>query len=208
MTRANRVTIQSTDNGFKGVFYRTHTKLATIESADTAWKADPNANSTTNREGFRSWLISNADAYEIAWAPELQTQAWARKYNVYETDEQVSEDAVTLVMEAIERLAVKGKHTLDCIDITVDSIVPKQTTLTYVKNGRYEKNGAWCMAEISLTISAILYGQQIEIPYTMEMVSGQIKKPKTTIADWNEILLNEIGLQNIEIPSKEDAKTA
>lgn len=208
MTRANRITIQSTDKGFVGTFYRTHAKLISVNSTDTEWKPFNDVNSTANRESFRNWLTDNASKYDIAWAPELQTQAWARKYNVYETDEQVSEDAVTLVMEAIERLAVKGKHTLDCIDITVDSIVPKQTTLTYVKNGRYEKNGAWCMAEISLTISAILYGQQIEIPYTMEMVSGQIKKPKTTIADWNEILLNEIGLQNIEIPSKEDTKTA
>lgn len=208
MTRANRITIQSADNGFKGTFYRTHKMLVCISSADTTWKANPDANSTTNRESFRTWLTSNAGEYGIEWLPELQTQAWDRKYNVYMTDEQVAEDALALVQSAIYRLADKGRHQMEICEIEVVAITAKKSNLSYVEDGKYSKNQAWCVADIEISITAEVYGQQMDMAYQMEMKSGQICKPKTTIAEWNEMVSKEMELNGIEIPSKEDAKTA
>lgn len=209
MTRANRITVQATENGYKATFYRTHKALAVVESKETEWKPDQKANSTQNRESYRAWLVEHADAYDVEWNPEKQTQAWERKYSVYMTDEQVQEDAVTLVSGALHRLADKSRYDMEICGIEVSGIEPVESTLSYVKNGRYEKNEAWCMADIEMSISAKVSGQDLEMVYHMAMKSGQICKPKTTIAEWNEMVAKEMELCGIEIQADtKEEKTA
>ena len=206
--RANRISVQSMENGYKGTFYRTHKVLATVESANTEWKPNADANSTQNREAYRTWLIENASAYDIEWNPEKQTQAWERKYSVYDTDDKVSEDAITLVSGALYRLADKSRYDMEICGIEVSGIEPVESTLSYVKNGKYEKNEAWCMADIEISISAKVSGQELDMVYHMAMKSGQICKPKTTIAEWNEMVAKEMELCGIEYTDTKNEKTA
>lgn len=198
MERANRITIQSNENGYEGRFYRTHKLIATIQSNNTNWQANADANSTTNREMYRAYLIEHCSEYGITYNPNQQTQAWNRKYNSYMTNEQVAEDAIELVGKALDRLAEKSRYdmTIDTIEMT--DIRAKESTLTYVEDGKYVKSGAWCVADIEMTISVTVNGHGIEMVYNMEMKSGQICKPKTTIAEWNEMVAKEMELNGIE----------
>ena len=199
MTRANRITVQTVENGYHATFYRTHGIIGQIDSVDTTWQVDADANSTTNRESFRAWVYDNAGLWDIEWNPATQQQAWDRKYSIYMTDEQVSEDTITLITPALDRLTDKCKYDMSIDSIDVSAIVAKNSTLSYVEDGRYTKSGAWCMADIEVTITCNIAGQQMDMLYRMEMKSGQICKPKTTIAEWNELVGKEMELNGIVI---------
>ena len=205
--RANRVTVQTTEQGYEARFYRTHRLIASVSSQDTEWKADEGANSTTNRESFRAWVIAHSEEWDVEWNPDQQKQAWERKYNTYLTDEQVAEDAITLVEDAIYRLADKSRYCMVINSIEVSAITPKDSPLAYVEDGRYTKSGAWCVADIELELDVIVGNlPSIRMVYHMEMKSGQICKPKTTIAEWNEMVAREMELNGIE--DMTDTKTA
>lgn len=206
MTRANHVTITATAQGYEAKFKRTHKHIATIMSTDTTWVADENANATANRESYRTWVCEHAEEFGVIWSPDKATQAWERKYNTYMTDEQVGEDAITLVTPTIDRLVDKGRYDMTLIGIELTGVTAKDSTLGYVTDGKYNKNGAWCVADIELTIHAIINGSAVSILYNMEMKSGQICKSKTTIAEWNEMVAKELDLQGIII--EEIKKTA
>ena len=202
--RANRITVQTTENGFEGRFYRTHKLLATINSEETNFKAGE-GNSTTNREMYRAYLMEHAEEFGVIWNPTQQKQAWERKYNSYMTDEQVAEDALTLVEDAINRLADKSRYDMEIVSMDVSAVTAKESPLSYVEDGRYTKSGAWCVADIEVTIMVNIGGDEMEMLYNMEMKSGQICKPKTTIAEWNEMVARELDLQGIELA---EVKTA
>lgn len=204
MTRANRITVQTAEKGFEGRFYRTHKLLATINSEETNFKAGE-GNSTTNREMYRAYLMEHAEEFGVIWNPTQQKQAWERKYNSYMTDEQVAEDALTLVEDAISRLADKSRYDMKIVSMDVSAVTAKESSLSYVEDGRYIKSGAWCVADIEVTIMVNIGGNEMEMLYNMEMKSGQICKPKTTIAEWNEMVARELDLQGIELA---EVKTA
>lgn len=199
MTRANRITVQTVENGYRATFYRTHKTIGQIDSMDTTWQADADANSTTNRESFRAWVCDNAGLWDIEWNPATQQQAWERKYNTYMTDEQVSEDTITLITPTLDRLADKCKYDMEIAGIEVTAVSPVDTDLTYVEDGRYTKSGAWCMAQIEVSIAVEIAGQTMDMVYMVSMKSGQIYKPKTTIAEWNELVGKELELNGITI---------
>lgn len=205
LTRANRIAVETKDGKFVGRFYRTHKMLVEINDAQTDWSANEESNATQNREAFRIYLTEHANEFGIMWHPAKAEQAWERKYNIYMNDEQVAEDAMTLLRPSIERLADKCKFDMTIVSTEVTAVTPKESTFTYVENGRYIKSGAWCVADIEVTIGTIINGKAVAILYGMEMKSGQICKPKTTIAEWNEIVIKELDLQGIVLDTEEVA---
>lgn len=201
MERANRITVETTEQGYVAHFYRTHKHIEDIR-IDT----ENAEHSNELREWARTQAILLCAEHGIEWKPELQAQAWDRKYNTYETEEQIAEDTTTLVTPAIERLVSKCKYNTTLVGIEVSAITPKQSNLSYIENGRYTKNGAWCCADIELlvTVKSSYFEDALEIRYNAELKSGQICKPKTTILEWNLITLNEIALNGIELPTEEE----
>ena len=203
MERANRVTIEATDKGYVAHFYRTHKHIGDIEVETVDGK-----HSAEGRENVRKFAIGQCPQYDIEWNPEYQKQAWERKYNTYMTDEQVSEDTITLITPALDRLAEKCKYDMEIAGIEVTAVSPVDTDLTYVEDGRYTKSGAWCMAQIEVSIAVEIAGQTMDMVYMVNMKSGQICKPKTTIAEWNELVGKELELNGITIEQESDSKTA
>lgn len=196
--RANRVAVTVIEGGFEAKFYRTHAYVGSIISNGT-WVADTEANATTNRENFRTWVCEHAEEYGIVWSPAKAEQAWERKHNTYMTDDEVNEDACTLVAPTLERLADKCRFDMSIVDIEMVGLTPKASTLGYVTDGRYNKSGAWCVADIEMSIQTLIGGREVEIPFQMEIKSGQICKPKMTIAEFNEHVAQELDLQGIVI---------
>lgn len=200
MERANRVAVQTVEGGYVARFYRTHKYLGEVVIS-----TKDGEHNNALREDARVQAIAQCQTIGIEWNPETQQQAWERKYNTYMTDEEVSEDALTLVTPAIERLVNKCKYDMELIDIKVSAITPNPSNLSYVENGRYTKSGAWCCANIEVTVSVHCISEDMDILFPMELKSGQICKPKTTIADWNLMVINEMALNGIQIP--EDSKS-
>lgn len=197
MERANRCTVQAIEEGYEVRFYRTHRYL------DSMTIGTDGKHSNELRESARVQAINGSATLGILWNPKKQEQAWERKHNTYLTDEEVSEDALTLVTPAIERLAEKCKYDMELQGIEVTAVTPNPSNLSYVENGRYTKSGTWCCASIEVTVKAHVIGEDMEILFPMELKSGQICKPKTTIAEWDMKVLEEMMLNGMEIPVDE-----
>lgn len=178
MARANRVVVRTEANGYVAEFYKTHKSIAVVASEDTEWVADKTHNATQSRESFRTWVQAHAEEFGVDWIPELQQQAWDRKYWKYETDEQVEEDAIELMGWTIRSICEKVGLEIEIDSIVLDSIVPMDSPLSYVEHGKYTKNGNWAVAQVNLDVTATIEGTEINLIYPIEMRSGQLTKIK------------------------------
>ena len=200
MRRANKLAVNGTKANYEGRFWKTHVLVATIKSEDTEWKPDATATETANRESFRAYLQENAEKWDIDWKPELQKQAWERKHNTYMDEYEIEEDAVTLMNMTVGRLIEKCKYPSINNGIRLMTVTPMECDKSYVEDGRYTKSGAWCMATIEMELDVTINERSMLVPLQMQMKSGQLCKPKMTIADWNAKMEDEMDLN--EIPYK------
>lgn len=214
--RANRVSVQATEQGYVARFYRTHKLVAEIQSQDTAFEPAEDANKTVQREAFRAYAIEHSAEYGVSFDNGKAEQAWDRKYQAYATDEQVSEDAITLLTPMVERLVEKCKYQVSLAEIQMLSVDAEDTNFSYIEDGRYASNGNWAWADITMQV---VLDEGIELEYHMALKSGQICKPKLTIAEFEDMLKTESELAGVELvdlkaqakaekESKKDKKSA
>ena len=193
MKRANRVVVNRTEDGnWRADFYKTHKIVGTCNSKGTTW-VSTGLTQTADRESFRAWAIENADKYGVRWQPELQQQAWDRKYDKYENNAQVERDASELMWWTVSTLAEKCKYKAVLKQITLDSIIPMYKTPTgkptlYCTDGKYDKNGNWAWADLQMDVQITINDTPINIIYPMQIVSGQIKKIKLTKTDIDQMI--------------------
>lgn len=188
MARANRVVVNRTENGnWQADFYKTHKLVGKCNSKGTDWKS-VGTTQTADRESFRTWAIENADKYGVEWKPELQTQAWDRKYDRYETDAQVERDSAELMWHTVRELAEKCEYKASLTEITLDSIVPIHDAPDYCTDGKYNKNGNWAWADLQMDVQIVINDTPISIIYPMQIISGQIKKIKLTKTDIDQMI--------------------
>jgi hypothetical protein len=201
LKRANRIAVSKTDEGFKADFFKTHDPIASVNSKNTDWK--PNGLSlTADRESFRAWVVANAEVYGVNWLPELQQQAWDRKYDKYETNAQVEEDASELMWYTVSQLCEKCSYRARLKKISLDSIIPiHQTTkgnpILYCTDGKYDKNGNWAWADLQMEVHVEINGADIDIVYPMQIISGQIKKITLSKKDIDQ-MIKDAGYQPVD----------
>lgn len=203
--RANRITMVATETGFTARFFRTHKLLGTIDvpvEADAKGKVSHGVEARTKA---RDIAISRASEIGVDWRPDMQEQAWGRRHNTYLTDEDVAEDAEILITPALERLASKCRWDMEIESISMVGITAKDSNLSYVEDGRYTKSDAWCVADIELEVHAVVNGSELDVVYTMEMKSGQICKPKTTVRLWEQMVITEAELRQVVLEVAKEA---
>jgi hypothetical protein len=201
MKRANRVAISKTEDGWHADFFKTHDIVGSADSKNTDWKAE-GLSQTADRESFRAWVVKNADIYGVNWQPELQPQAWNRKYDKYSTDAQVEEDASELMWWTVASLAEKCKYRATLKKISLDSIIPMHTTtkgnpIAYCTEGKYDKNGNWAWADLQMEVHMEINGADIDIVYPMQIISGQIKKITLSKSDIDQ-MIKDAGYQPVD----------
>lgn len=195
MRRANRIAIERTETGYVARYFKTHTLVGTFEATNAEWQASKDANATKAREEFRDFAIAQATQNDIEWKPELQAQAWERKYWKYEADSQVEEDATTLMAWTIKKLSTKAQVAVEVQEIALDSIVPTESNLGYVESGRYTKTGNWAVATVNLAVS-LKFGEMVEdIIYPIEMRSGQLTKIKMDANEFRAMVADVFNIK-------------
>ena len=213
LQRANRVTINAGEDGYRADFYRTHKKLTTILSQETGWEMNAEMNKSAQREDFRQYVISHAEVFGIEWKPQdLRTDA-NKRYAKYETDEMLIEDTISMLKADIESLVAKTPYEVSLQGIEVDEIVPvthsaKGTDLTKlgVIDGKYEKSGNWAWAELAINVT-MMANEEIYYSTKCQLVSGQLKKPHITQTAFNDSIkasLIEIGQITEEAKEEEN----
>jgi hypothetical protein len=208
--RANRVAVSKTEDGYKADFFKTHDHIATVDSKGTEWKP-AGLSQTADRESFRQWAVDNAEKYGVLWQPELQQQAWDRKYDKYENNEQVERDAAELMWYTVSELCYKCSYRAELREIKLDSIVPiHQTTkgnpIPYCTDGKYDKNGNWAWADLQMEVHVQINGADIDIVYPMQIISGQIKKITLSKKDIDQ-MIKDAGYQPVDETKEEESTT-
>lgn len=186
--RANRIAVAETVTGYEATFFKTHKEVGIINSEDTNWKPSKDATKTMAREEFRKYAIKHAESIEVEWQPELQQQAWNRKFWKYENDDQVGIDAVELMKWTIQEICTKLNLVNQVTEVRFDSITPNASNLSYVEGGKYLSNGNWASAIVNLEVTMSLLDKETQIIYPIEMISGQLKKIKLDRVEIEEMI--------------------
>ena len=200
LVRANKVTVNVVEDGsYKADFYRTHKHICTINSADTEFKALDGMTKSGIRELFRAHVIEHAEEYGVEWNPtDMRADGNIRKSS-YETDQELVDDAMAMLLPMMKQLADNCKYPIEWRginheDISATEFTAKGTDLKSlgIVDGKYEKSGKWAWATIGFTVTLAFKGEEIYSPIKMELVSGQLKKPKIGITAFNEMIKHEI----------------
>lgn len=200
LVRANKVTVNVIEDGsYKADFYRTHKHICAVNSADTAFEPVEGMTKSGVRELFRAYVIEHSEEYGVEWNPaDLRADNNIRKSS-YATDEELVEDATIMVLPMIKQLADSCRYGVEWRGIAHEDIVPmthtgKGTPLSTlgIADGKYEKSGKWAWAFVGFTVTLGFKGEEIYVPIKMELVSGQLKKPKMGITLFNETVKHEI----------------
>lgn len=222
LIRANKVTVKADGDEFVATFYRTHTMVTTINSADTAWAADDSCkdNKTLTRESFRQWIIAHAEEYGVEWKPQDMRDPSNIRKAKYETDQDLTGDAVAMLIPEMQTLTDKCKYDIAWGGIQYDDITPVYTTgsgkdlsTMGIQDGKYAKSGNWAWADILFMMSFRYKKEECYLPLTMHLVSGQLKKVGIGITEFNNRVRDEIlnaGLATAEEldPPKDKSNTS
>ena len=199
LMRANKVTVNVVEEGFKADFYRTHKHLATVMSEDIGFQYDEGVTKSGARELFRAYVISHAEEFGIDWNPaDMRAEGNIRKAS-YETDEDLIDDAMSMLLPQMKGFADACKYPVEWCGISHEDIEPMTTTAKGtdlsalgITDGKYNKSGKWAWALVGFTITLKFNGDEIYMPIKIELVSGQLKKPKMGITLFNETVKAEI----------------
>lgn len=192
--RANKLSVRPTEDGFIADFYRTHTKIATVNSSNTEWSPIPDSNKSAQREEFRSWIGNRACAFGVTYDPTDRRSDDNKRMATYSTYEDLSLDTVSMILNDITAFIEKMPDNALVTDtsIAVEDIRPmtkttKGTDLTTmgIYDGRYLKNNNWAWADIDVMVTLTVGNTEIYQPIAMQLVSGQLKKMHMTQTAWN-----------------------
>lgn len=176
--RANKVTINMTEEGFEAKFFRTHKHITTIQSQDTAFTQIEGLNKATQRELFRVWICQNASEYGIEWNPQDMRTEGNKMPNKYTTPELLMSTAVKLVTPDIVEWVSKKADIIELLHITEDGITPVYDHKGKIVEAKYG-NGNWAYAtvQVTATVREIATGVESYVMMDLSLVSGQLKKP-------------------------------
>ena len=209
--RANRISVVSDATGFTANLYRTHKQVATIHSNDTKWTPKEDTNKTADRENFRQFVMDNANLFNVNWSPIDARANDQLRCKTYPTDAILIADAINLIASDIVTMQTKNPHTalIGLPHIDIDEINPVLLSdkgydlyKMGVIDGHYEKNGNWAWADLPTTITFTIADQEIYVTTVMQLVSGQLRKPRLTQTMFNDSIkesLLELGLITEEV---------
>lgn len=195
--RANKITVVANGDNYRATFKKTHKLIADIHSELTEWKAPDNANKTLQRESFRQWAIEHAGDYNIEYKPEDMRAEGQVRVAQYTNDDVLKSDVVALMVDDMKNLTANCKYAgwkgMEVDDITPKTHTGKGTDLTRlgIHDGKY-KSGNWAWADISCMATVQYDKNEVYVPFMVELVSGQLRKPKITKTHWAELIANEI----------------
>lgn len=203
LVRANRVVVKNADNGnLIGEFWRTHKYVVSVKMSELpenlAKQIPQDGNKSQIREEFRSIIKKNADKFGINYDDTDRRTAENKRKPRYTTDLELIEDVTTVVNTDMPALVSKCKYDITYGGVEITNIKPKSKTGSGtplsqlgINDGKY-KNGNWAWADIMTEVTVKYKSNPVRIYLPIQLVSGQIKKTKITITEFNELVMSGI----------------
>lgn len=207
LKRANKITAYWEGDGVAvGVFYKTHDKITTVKSTDDvvigagfqmpAGTEEAPTTAAQKLEAFKTFLATNATAFGIQYDP-VDRRADAFKFPS-------SYDAETFGEYSKKILAMAVEGTLESIQNNVIAKMVKNGLLaegTMVQYGIGEpsieisesySNGKLKYATAQYPVAIAVNGVQANLSTSVELVSGQLKKPR----NMGDVVMTMTGVKN------------
>lgn len=225
--RANKVTAYWEGDGIAaGVFYKTHSKLKTVRSNDEAVVAagfvmpegteESPVTAQQKLESFKNFICANAAVFGITYDP-VDRRDDTYKFPSHYDESNIMEYSKKMLTVAVEK--VLGSIQTNVVDRNIKAgLLPEGTAVQYgVGDGQLDVtekygNGYIKYATVKYPVAIAVNGNQTQTEVTVELVSGQIKKPRTigdtvmTMAGVKELLITAGVLPKVEKKAKtEDA---
>lgn len=207
LKRSNKITAYWEGDGVAvGVFYKTHDKIATVKSTDDAvigagfvMPAGTEENPVTaaqKLEAFKTFLATNATAFGVQYDP-VDRRADAFKFpGSYDADSfaEYSKKMLTMAIEGV----LESVQTNVIAKMIKNELLPADATVQYgvgeptINVVESYTNGKLKYATAEYPVAIAVNGVQANLSATVELVSGQLKKPR----NMGEVVMTMTGIKN------------
>lgn len=224
LIRANKVTAYWEGDGVAvGVFYKTHSKLASVRSTDEGvinagfvmpeGTDEAPVTAAQKLEAFKNFICANAAVFGIAYDPVDRRDDTYKFPNRYD-ENNIMEYAAKMLTTAMEKVLASVQSNV--VDRMVKSgLLPEGSEVQYgIGDGVLsvtEKygNGYIKYATVTYPVAIAVNGTQYDTTVVVDLVSGQIKKPRTigdtvmTMSGVKEMLVTNGVLPKVEKKAKD-----
>lgn len=207
LKRSNKITAYWEGDGVAvGVFYKTHEKIATVKSTDDAvigagfempaGTEEAPVTAAQKLEAFKTFLATNASAFGIQYDP-VDRRADAFKFPGSYDEESFKEYSKKMLQMAIEG-ALESVQNNVVAKMVKNEILPAESTVQYgigdanINISESYANGKLKYATAEYPVAIAVNGTQANLSTTVELVSGQLKKPR----NMGEVVMTMTGIKN------------
>jgi hypothetical protein len=207
LKRANKITAYWEGDGVAvGVFYKTHDKIVTVKSTDDAvigagfvMPAGTEEAPTTaaqKLEAFKTFLATNASAFGIQYDP-VDRRADAFKFPGSYDEESYGEYSKKMLTMAIENVLESVQNNV-IAKMVKNELLPEGSAVQYgvgeanISISEAYANGKLKYATAEYPVAIAVNGVQANLSATVELVSGQLKKPR----NMGDVVMTMTGIKN------------
>lgn len=207
LKRANKITAYWEGDGVAvGVFYKTHDKITTVKSTDDvvigngfempAGTEEAPVTAAQKLEAFKTFLATNASAFGVQYDP-VDRRADAFKFPGSYNEETFAEYSKKMLQMSIESVLesvqnnviakmIKNGH------IAEGSVVQYGIGDVEVNVSETYANGKLKYATAEYPVAIAVNGAQTNMTASVELVSGQLKKPRNL----GDVVMTMTGIKN------------
>ena len=229
LKRSNKITAYWEGDGVAvGVFYKTHDKIATVKSTDDAvigagfeMPAGTEENPVTaaqKLEAFKTFLATNATAFGVQYDP-VDRRADAFKFPGSYDNETFAEYSKKMLAMTIEGVR-ESVQTNVIAKMIKNGLLAEDSAVAYgigdasINVSESYSNGKLKYATAEYPVAIAVNGAQANLTATVELVSGQLKKPRNmgdvviTMTGIKNFLVEQGVLPKVEPKAKKSAEEA
>lgn len=224
LIRANKVTAYWEGDGVAvGVFYKTHSKLSSVRSTDenvvNAGFVMPEGTdeapvtAAQKLEAFKNFICANAAVFGIAYDPVDRRDDTYKFPNRYD-ENNIMEYAAKMLTTAMEKVLASVQSNV--VDRMIKSgLLTEGSEIQYgIGDGALSvtekyNNGYVKYATVTYPVAIAVNGNRYDTTVVVDLVSGQIKKPRTigdtvmTMSGVKEMLVANGILPKVEKKAKD-----
>ena len=208
LKRANKITAYWEGDGVAvGVFYKTHDKIATVKSTDDvvvgagfvmpAGTEENPVTASQKLEAFKTFLATNATAFGVSYDP-VDRRADAFKFPGSYDAESFGEYSKKMLQMAIEGV-LESIQTNVIAKMIKNGLLTDGTMIQYgigdanINITESYSNGKLKYATAEYPVGIAVNGVQANLVATVDLVSGQLKKPRNL---GNDVVMTMTGVKN------------
>jgi hypothetical protein len=207
LKRSNKITAYWEGDGVAvGVFYKTHDKIATVKSTDDAvigagfvmpaGTEEAPVTAAQKLEAFKTFLATNATAFGVQYDP-VDRRADAFKFPGSYDEATFGEYSKKMLQMAIEG-ALESVQNNVIAKMIKNELLPADAVAQYgigdanISISEAYSNGKLKYATAEYPVAIAVNGAQANLTATVELVSGQLKKPR----NMGDVVMTMTGIKN------------